>query len=391
MNKWKVFQFIALSLMLGMSTGCSWIFGEDEEVIVEPTTPAPAEPAETAPAKPAEPAGPQVGGTTGSIERLDARLDDLISADAPINVLAEGHKWTEGPVWIGTGGYLLYSDIPNNSIYKYVEGEGSSLWIKPSGFTGDLGRGGESGSNGLLLDPEGRLILCQHGDRRVASLDSPISSPEAKYFTIASKYDGKRLNSPNDAAFHPVTGDLYFTDPPYGLQGGMNDPDKQLDFQGVYRIDKSSGELSLLTDELSRPNGIGFSPDGKTLYVANSDPNKAIWMAYDVNDDGSIANGRVFFDATKWVGERPGLPDGLKVDTNGNIFATGPGGVLIFAADGTHLGSVLTGQKTANCGFGGDGSTLYLTAHYFLMKVETKATGLSFASYLTGGQSKVGR
>ncbi|HXG60801.1 MAG TPA: SMP-30/gluconolactonase/LRE family protein [Planctomycetota bacterium] len=314
--------------------------------------------------------------TRGSIERLDPRLDALIPPDAKMEVLGEGFDWSEGPVWVRSGGYLLFSDIPPNRVMKWKPGEGVSLYLHPSGYTGSRPRTGEPGSNGLLLDPQGRLVLCQHGDRRIARMDAPLDRPAPKFVTLADRYQGKRFNSPNDAVYHS-NGALYFTDPPYGLEKLMEDPAKELDFQGVYRL-APNGEVTLLTRELSRPNGIAFSPDEKTLYVANSDPARAIWMAFDVKADGTVGAGRVFFDATKWVSSRKGLPDGLKVDARGNLFATGPGGVLVFAPDGTHLGTLRTGEATANCAWGDDGSTLYITADMYLLRIRTSTRGKGF-------------
>jgi len=308
--------------------------------------------------------------TTGSVERLSPRLDQLIPKDAQLEILAEGYEWTEGPVWVPQGNYLLYSDIPQNSIFKWKEGEGASLYLKPSGFSGD-GEMKEPGSNGLILDDQGRLVLCQHGDRRIARMTSPLREPSPQFETIVETYEGKRLNSPNDLAYLS-NGLLYFTDPPYGLPGGADSEAKELDFQGVYRYNNENNELTLLTDELSRPNGIGFSPDGATLYVANSDPKRAIWMAYDVSADGDVENGRVFYDATSKTAEAPGLPDGLAVHSSGNIFATGPGGVWIFSPQGDHLGTLKTGQATANCTFNSDESVLYITADMYLMRIVLK-------------------
>jgi gluconolactonase len=315
--------------------------------------------------------------TLGTIERLDPALDQLIAPGTSTEVLAEGHTWTEGPVWVADGNFLLYSDIPPNSIFRWKEGEGATLWLKPSGYTGTAVRKGEPGSNGLALDPQGRLILCQHGDRRVARLDRITDKPRPEFVTLVDRYEGKRLNSPNDLVFHP-NGDLYFTDPPYWLEKNAADPAKELPFQGVYRLGRD-GKLTLLTREMTRPNGIALSPDARTLYVANSDPKQALWMAFDVLDDGTIGNGRVFYDATRWVGKpgRPGLPDGMAVDAAGNIFATGPGGVLVFSPAGKLLGRIDTTQPTANCAFGGEeGSTLFITANTHLVRVQTLARGL---------------
>ena len=309
----------------------------------------------------------------GEVIRLDPRLDDLIPAGAKIEKLAGGFAWSEGPAWLPKEEALVFSDIPNNRVMRWKDGEGLGVYLRPAGYTGTRARGGETGSNALLLDSNGNLVLCQHGDRRVSRLKKDWS-----FEPLVTHYRGKRLNSPNDAVFHS-NGDLYFTDPPYGLERGMADPAKELDFQGVYRLPKGTTEPVLLTKGITRPNGIGFSPDEKKLYVACSDPDRAIWMVYDVQADGSITNGEVFFDATTWFKEgRPGLPDGLKVDRAGNIFATGPGGVLVFTPDGAHLGTISTGQKTANCGFGDDGTVLYMTADMFLCRIRLTTKGLGF-------------
>ena len=299
----------------------------------------------------------------GSIERLDPRFDRLVTKDAAIAKLAEGYRWAEGPVWSRDGGYLLFSDIPHNRVVKWHPHEGASDFLKPAGYTGSDPRGGESGANGLLFDRDGRLVLCQHGDRRMARLEK-----DGTFTTLADRYQGKRFNSPNDAVFKS-NGDLYFTDPPYGLAKGGDDPARELDFCGVYRL-RPNGEVTLLTKELTRPNGIGFSPDEKRLYVANSDPQKALWMVYDVKDDGTLGGGRVFRDVTENVKKLKGLPDGLKVDGDGNLWATGPGGVHVMAPDGTLLGRIDPGVATANCSFGPDG-WLYLTAHTRLARVKT--------------------
>ncbi len=201
-------------------------------------------------------------------------------------------------------------------------------------------------------------------------MDAPLSNPKAKFTSLSDDYNGKKLNSPNDAAVNK-NGEIYFTDPPYGLEFNMDDPAKELDFQGVYKIDKN-GKTVLLTKELSRPNGIAFSPDYKKLYVANSDPQKAIWMEYEVAGDGLLKNGKVFFDATDKTADLKGLPDGMKVHKNGWLFATGPGGVLVFNSQGKHLGTIFTGEATANCTFNDDYSVLYITADDYLLRVKLK-------------------
>ncbi len=305
--------------------------------------------------------------TIGTVERLDPAIDALIPPDAAIEILAEGFDWAEGPVWIDDGGFLLFSDVPRNRIYRWKEGAGITVWLEPSGYTGDVARSGEPGSNGLLLDSDGRLVLCQHGDRRVARLDAPLTAPVPVFATLADHYDGKRFSSPNDAVYDS-RGALYFTDPPYGLPEGPGDPSRETPVNGVYRLGVD-GEVTLLTGELTRPNGIALSPDEQTLYVANSDPERAIWMAYDRLSSGGIENGRVFFDATALARESQGLPDGLEVDAAGNLFATGPGGVLVFSPDSRHLGTILTAQPSANVAFDGDGATLYVTADSYLLRI----------------------
>ena len=310
------------------------------------------------------------------IERLDPALDKLIAPDAKIEVLAQGHDWTEGPLWIKRGGYLLFSDIPKNSIYRWKEGEGEKLYLQPSGYTGKEPRGGETGSNGLILDREGRLVLCQHGDRRMARMDAPLDSPKPQFTPLAVRYQGKRFNSPNDAVFRS-NGDLYFTDPAYGLEKQWEDPAREIPFAGVYRR-SASGEITLLTSDMTRPNGLAFSPDERRLYIAQSDGKAAIWRVFDVKRDGTIENSRVLLDVTSMAPTKKGLPDGLKIDTDGNLFATGPGGVLIITPEGKHLGTIATGQATSNCAFGDDGRTLYMTADDYLMRVRLKTKGLGF-------------
>ncbi|MEQ9423398.1 MAG: SMP-30/gluconolactonase/LRE family protein [Cyclobacteriaceae bacterium] len=302
------------------------------------------------------------------IERLAPALDCIIAPDTQIEILADGFEWSEGPLWVESEGFLIFSDVPENRIYKWSETAGISVYLEQSGYTSTEPKGGENGSNGLLINNEGKLVLCQHGDRRMAEMNAPLDSPRAEFTTLADSYDGMRFNSPNDAAFHPDHG-LYFTDPPYGLVEYGNDPTKEIPFQGVYRVD-NSGEVELLTDSLTRPNGIAFSPDGSKVYVANSDLEKAIWVVYDLTADGGITNGQVFHDATDKVATDYGLPDGLKVRSDGIIFAAGPGGVYIFNAEGEVLGKIRTGQATSNCALNADESYLYITADMYLMRVK---------------------
>ncbi len=304
----------------------------------------------------------------GHIARLAPGLDAIVPADAVFEILADGHDWTEGPVWVPALQSLLYSDVPRNAIYRWREGDTASVWLTPSGYTAPAPRGGETGSNGLALDPAGRLVLAQHGDRRIARLEAPWDRPAPIFVTLTDRFQSQRYNSPNDVAVRR-NGDVYFTDPPYGLEHGVDDPARELAVYGVYRV-ATDGSVTLLISDLSRPNGIAFSPDQRTLYVANSDPAQPVIMAYDVTDDGSLANGRVLFDS--WG-------DGMAVDQRGNLYVTsGTSGVLVLAPDGTHLGSLVTGERTSNCAFGDDGSTLYVTSDMYLVRMRLTAKGVGF-------------
>lgn len=314
--------------------------------------------------------------TVGSIERLDPALDELVAPNAEMEVIGEGYEWCEGPVWVRDGEFLLFSDIPNNAVMRWDAQSGARLYLKPAGYTGTEPRGGESGSNGLVLDRQGRLILCQHGDRRVARLDSGWDNPQAKYVTLADKYQGKRFNSPNDAVV-AADGTIYFTDPPYGLEKAMEDPQKDLPFQGVYRL-ATNGKLSLLTMDVERPNGIGLSPDEKTLYVANSDNVRNVVLAFPISADGALGTEREIFDARELKNQRPGSCDGLVVDQRGNVFVTVPGGVAIISPAGQHLGTLVTNDRTANVEFGEDGSTLFICANHRMLKIRTKTRGIGY-------------
>jgi len=302
--------------------------------------------------------------TLGSIERLDASLDQLIVPDAVIEKLASGFTWSEGPVWKEDG--LLFSDVPANTAFVWKEGKtAAEIFLKPSGCSGDPAG---QGSNGLALDAQGALILCQHGDRRVARLEKG-----GAFTSLADRFEGKRFNSPNDLAI-ARNGVIYFTDPPYGLKKGG--AAAELDFHGVYAL-QPGGKISLLIRDLRFPNGIALSPDERILYIAVSDPQNTRVMAYDL-EGGVAVRGREFFNAQSLKSaERKGGCDGLKVDARGNVWTSGPGGVLVLDKNGKHLGTILTGQATANCAFGGaDRQTLYITAHALLLRVRTLVKGL---------------
>ena len=307
--------------------------------------------------------------TIGTIERIDAGLDAIISGNPKVEVIAEGLEWSEGPIWLNEQKMLLFSDVPKNIVYKWTAEKGKEIYLTPSGYTGTAPHQGELGSNGLLLNQEGKLVLCQHGDRRVVQMDAPIASPEPKFLTLVDTYQGRKLNSPNDAIFR-TNGDMFFTDPPYGLRKQENDTTREIAFQGVYKV--SNGTSSLITDSLTRPNGIAFLPGEKTLIVANSDLGKAIWYAFDLLENDSVANARIFYNATENAKTEKGLPDGLKIDKQGNVFATGPGGVWIFNKVGKLLGKIKISEKTSNCALGDDDKTLYVTADMYVVRINLR-------------------
>jgi gluconolactonase len=305
---------------------------------------------------------------TGTIEFVSDELSRLINKDAKVEIVAEGFTFTEGPLWFDKQKMLLFSDVPANTIYKWTETKGKEVYLKPGGYTDTAMRRGFMGPNGLFLSNDGQLLICQHGDRRIARMDASINSPQAKFVTVAGEYNGKKLNSPNDL-FLTAAGDLYFTDPSYGF-GRPNDPKKELSYQGVYRMNQS-GQLTLLLDSMSQPNGIGIFPDGKTLMVSDSGPGKNKWYTYDIGSDGSLTNARIFYDAGKEKGR--GGCDGFKIDKAGNVFASGPGGIWIFTKSAKLIGKInVNGVGAANCALTPDGQTLYITATNYLLRVKMR-------------------
>lgn len=305
--------------------------------------------------------------TIGSIERIDPALNNIIPEGAEIEILSDGYDWSEGPLWVESEKMLLFSDVPKNIVYKWTEKDSVEVFLEPSGYTGDKDSySREPGSNGLALNSGSKLVLCQHGDRRLSLLDAPLNAPKPKYITLADRFDGKRFNSPNDVAIRS-NGDYFFTDPPYGLP---SEAPQEIPFQGVYKI--SNDSVTLLIDSLTRPNGIAFTPDEKTIIIANSDPGKAAWYAYDLDENNALINGRTFHDATENAKTDSGLPDGLKIDPQGNVFASGPGGIWIFNPDGKILGKVRLPVATANCAFPADGKTLFITADNYLLRLRLK-------------------
>jgi len=309
------------------------------------------------------------------IERLDPALDRAVPRDAGVEKLAEGFAFTEGPVWVPEhGGFLLFSDPNRNRIYRY-DPAAEHRDVSPRGESGyqgpDVARYGQPGSNGLALDPrDGELTIDEHGNRRVAKLDADGSE-----VALADRYRGARLNSPNDLVYRS-DGTLYFTDPPFGLPGFYADPGRELPYSGVFKLDANG--LALVSQDLAGPNGIAFSPDERFLYVTNWDPARKVVMRYEVARNGSLANGRVFFDMTGAPGDE--ALDGLKVDTLGNLYVSGPGGVWILSPEGKHIGQIVAPELPANLAWGdADRMTLYMTARTGLYRMRLAVPGAGAA------------
>ncbi len=308
--------------------------------------------------------------TIGTFERYDSSLDLLISKEAKAEIIAEGFEWSEGAVWVENQQMLLFSDVPMNTVYKWTEEKGKEIYLKPSGFSGTETKSKEPGSNGLLLNKEGYLVLCQHGDRRMATMNAPFDKPEPTFITIADKFKGKRFSSPNDAVYNNE-GELFFTDPPYGLEKQSDDdPQKEIAWNGVYKV-KKDGTVILLVDSITRPNGIAFFPGQKKLLIACSDPEKPNWYVYDVTGD-ALTNGKIFYSTIGHDTSWNGLPDGCKIDKNGNVFATGPGGVYIFNKEGKKLGLIRLENATSNCAFSTDEKTLYVTNDMYVLRIKLR-------------------
>lgn len=310
--------------------------------------------------------------SAGSVTRFDPALDAVIDVSAPIEVIASGYKWAEGPAWVKKGGYLLFSDVPANINYKWKKGSAPTEFMNPSGLVGPIPPAiREAGSNGMTVDATGRLIMADSGTRCIAAVDLKTK----KKTILADKYDGKRFNSCNDVALHG-NGTIYFTDPPYGLAEGDTSPLKELDFNGVFRLDPQ-GQVQLIANDLSRPNGIGVSPDQQTLYVSMSDEKRPHILAYPLDIEGGASDEpKIFCDFSAELAQKlPGLPDGMKVSRTGHLFASGPGGIYILSAEGKKLGLISTGKAIANCCFGEDGKTLFLTSSDMIAKVALKISG----------------
>lgn len=303
------------------------------------------------------------------IRPLDPRFGALVPANATVEKLVDDRQWAEGPVWVPGGAYLLFSDVVDNAIYRWKEGEGARIFLPRSGWSGAAPfAGAEPGSNGLALDAEGRVVFARHGDRQIARLEK-----DGGITVLADRYRGRRLNSPNDLVIHSG-GDVYFTDPPFGLPKSYDDPAKEQPHQGVYRLGKD-GSLTLLTSELSAPNGLAFSPEERTLYVSNADARRLVWTAFPVRTDGTLGAGRVFFDGTTAFAGRRGTADGMKVDAQGNVFGVGPGGVYVFSAAGELLGWIDFAGNVGNVAWGEDGSTLFVAANSAVYRVRLSTRG----------------
>ena len=308
--------------------------------------------------------------TIGSIERVDPALDKIISLQAKAEIIAEGFDWSEGPVWIEGKQMLLFSDVPRDTVFKWTEKKGKEVYLTPSGYSDPIKRGGEMGSNGLVIDGNGHLVLCQHGNRQMARMDAGLDAPKPIYITIANNYHGKKFNSPNDAVYNNK-GELFFTDPPYGLEKLMDDTKKEIPFQGVYKV-KQNGEVVLLVDSLTRPNGIAFFPGEKKLIIANSDAAKPNWYVFDVSENDSLYNGKIFYSLAGFDSTLKGLPDGLKIDKNGNVFAAGPGGIYVFNRDGKILGRLKLPDAPSNCALSPDQKTLYITNDMYVLRLKMR-------------------
>ncbi len=316
------------------------------------------------------------------IQKLDPALDGIVAADAKLERVATGfNKWTEGPVWTHDG-TLLFAEIPANNIDLWVPGKGASVFMHPSGYEGaEPYKGPEPGSNGMTLDPDGRISVAGHARRNVWRMETV--DPKTQITVLADSYQGKKLNSPNDLVYKS-DGSLYFTDPPYGLPTQAdNEPMKELSVNGIYRLPGARqhkpgappdrDKLELIVKDLPRPNGLAFSPDEKFLYVADS--GKKVWMRYRVQPDGTVTDGMVFLDPSN--DPAPGVPDGLRVDKKGNIYSSGPGGVWIITPEGKHIGTIKVPEVVSNVAWGDkDGKTLYITASTTIFRIKLKAVGV---------------
>jgi gluconolactonase len=309
----------------------------------------------------------------GKVEWYDSSAAGIIDSNVSIEVIGKGYNWSEGPVWVEANKMLLFSDVPENKIYQWKEGDTPHVYLTPSGYTGSSPKTGEIGSNGLALDMMGRLLLCQSGNRQVARLNTSLDAPKPDFIALATNYQGKRFNSPNDLVTDSKN-NIYFTDPIYGLPKGANDPARELQMEGVYKIG-ADGKLSLLIDSIPRPNGIAFSPDEQTLYIASSDEQKPAWYAFHFDNNGNIKSGGVLLNALplKQKATQKQGPDGMKIDKHGNIFGAGPDGINIISPTGKLLGLIKVYNRfTSNCSFSESKDTLYVTADVLVLRIKLR-------------------
>ena len=310
----------------------------------------------------------------GRIDRWDPAMDAIVPKDWKIEKLAEGFGWAEGPIWVKSGGYLLFTDVPGNKMWKWSEKGGLEKFLDPSGapsFDPEIWR--EAGANGLAIYDKDSILLADTGNRNIQRLDLKTKQKTP----VAVSFEGKKFSSPNDVV-KTKNGVLFFTDPPYGFKKFDDAPQKEIPFNGVYRMGKD-GKVSVIEKELTRPNGVALSPDEGVLYAAQSEGSKAIINAYTLDKDANVTGKKLFADLTDLVSkEAPGAPDGLTVAADGTVFATGPGGVIVLSKDGKRLGRIWDGKQTANCKFGDDGKTLYMTSHNMLARIRLNIKGAGF-------------
>ncbi|HEV7609639.1 MAG TPA: SMP-30/gluconolactonase/LRE family protein [Steroidobacteraceae bacterium] len=308
------------------------------------------------------------------IDRWDPAMDAIVPKDWKVEKVAEGFGWAEGPIWIKSGGYLLFSDVPGNKTWKWSEKGGLEKFLDPSGapsFDANIWR--EAGSNGLGADGPNSILMADSGNRGIQRLDLKTK----KKTPVAMTFEGKKFSSPNDVV-RMKNGVVFFTDPPYGFKKYDDAPEKEIAFNGVFRVGKD-GKVTAIEKELTRPNGVALSPDEKTLYVAQSDSAKAIINAYTLDKDGNVTAKKLFHDTTDLVSDQaPGAPDGLTVAADGTVFTSAPGGILVLSKEGKRLGRIWDGKQTANCKFGDDGKTLYMTSSNFVARIRLNIKGQGF-------------
>jgi gluconolactonase len=308
------------------------------------------------------------------IDRWDPAMDAIVPKDWRVEKLADGFGWAEGPIWVKSGSYLLFTDVPGNKMWKWSEKSGLEKFLDPSGAANpDMNVWREAGANGLAILDAKNILLADTGSRGIQKLNLQTK----KKTPVAMAFEGKKFASPNDVA-RMKSGVLFFTDPPYGYKTFDESPMIEIKFNGVYRMGKD-GKVSAIEKELYRPNGVALSPDESTLYVTQSEPTKAIIMAYSLDAKGNVTGKKLFADLTDLIAEAaPGLPDGLTVAADGTIFTSGPGGVLVLSKDGKRLGRIRDGKPTANCKFGDDGKTLYMTSQNMLARIRLNIGGSGF-------------